>query len=78
MTLATIAQADAEYAHNVGQMRREQPWILSDRDVWYANPFYQGPYVPHPEDDWGQAMAECERHFQELQDDAVQMCGLEI
>jgi hypothetical protein len=31
--------------------RPEQPWILSDRDVWYANPFYQGPKARHPEDD---------------------------
>jgi hypothetical protein len=26
-------------------------WILSDRDVWYANPAYTGPPVPHPEDE---------------------------
>ena len=51
---ATMAEADREFAHNVG---REQPgvaWILSDRDVFYKNPFYQGPPVPHPnDDDWG-------------------------
>ncbi len=27
------------------------PWILSDRDVWYANPAYTGPPVPHPDHD---------------------------
>jgi hypothetical protein len=27
-------------------------WILSDRDVWYNNPLYSGPAVPHPEDDY--------------------------
>lgn len=48
--LSMIAEADREYAHNVGETRRDQAWILSDRDVWYANPFYTGPAVPHPED----------------------------
>jgi hypothetical protein len=24
-------------------------WILSDRDVWYRNPYYKGPAQPHPE-----------------------------
>ena len=27
------------------------PWLLSDRDVWYANPAYTGPPSPHPEDE---------------------------
>ena len=49
---ATEAEADVEYALNVGAMRSDQAWILSDRDVWYANPYYQGPAVRHPEDDW--------------------------
>ena len=48
--LATEAEADAEYARNVGAERPEQAWILSDRDVWYRNPAYTGPAVPHPED----------------------------
>lgn len=50
MTLATIAEADAEWARNVGADRPEQAWILSDRDVWYRNPAYSGPPEPHPED----------------------------
>lgn len=49
--LATEAEADREYAHAVGEMDRTRPWILSDRDVWYANPYYNGPAVPHPEDE---------------------------
>lgn len=49
--LATPAEADREYATNVGRARPDVAWILSDRDVWYANPFYTGPRVPHPEDD---------------------------
>lgn len=48
---ATIAEADAEWARNVGAERPEQAWILSDRDVWYRNPAYAGPAVRHPEDD---------------------------
>lgn len=50
MPLATEAEADREYARNVGRMRPESAWILSDRDAWYPNPFYQGPPVRHPED----------------------------
>jgi hypothetical protein len=51
--LATLAQADAEYALNVGMQRPHQAWVLSDRDVWYRNPAYCGPAVRHPEDDAG-------------------------
>ena len=36
-------------ARDTGRHRPEQPWILSDRDVWHKNPFYTGPPVPHPE-----------------------------
>lgn len=48
---ATEGEADREYAYNVGREYPERAWILSDRDVWYANPFYHGPAVPHPEAD---------------------------
>lgn len=52
--LATEAEADREYARNVGAQRPHDAWILSDRDVWYRNPAYRGPAVPHPEHfDWG-------------------------
>ena len=43
--------ADQEYAHNAGMDHPERAWILSNRDVWYRNPFYRGPAVPHPDDD---------------------------
>jgi hypothetical protein len=49
--VATEAEADREFADAVGRDRPDQAWLLSDRDVWYANPFYQGPAVRHPEDD---------------------------
>lgn len=48
--LATEQEADQEYARYVGQQNSEKAWILSDRDVWYANPAYCGPVVRHPED----------------------------
>lgn len=48
--LATEAEADQEYALNVGRDNPKTAWILSDRDVWYPNPFYNGPKVPHPDD----------------------------
>ncbi len=47
--LATEGEADREYARNVGAMHPDRAWILSDRDVWYANPSYSGPPMPHPE-----------------------------
>jgi len=50
--LATEAEADREYARNFGMDHPAMPWILSDRDVWYPNPFYRGPAVRHPEDEW--------------------------
>ena len=49
--LATEAEADREWVFNVGAERAQQAWVLSDRDVWYKNPAYVGPPVPHPEDD---------------------------
>lgn len=48
---ATAGVADREAAYVAGAENEERAWILSDRDVWYKNPFYQGPAVPHPEED---------------------------
>ena len=50
--LATIDDACREYALNVGRERLEQAWILTDYDTWQRNPFYTGPAVRHPEDDY--------------------------
>ncbi len=47
----TIAEADREFAYNAGMDNPDRCWILSDRDVWYRNPFYHGPTTRHPEDD---------------------------
>lgn len=49
-----IAEADAHYAREVGRDNPQRAWILSDRDVWYRNPFYTGPAEPHPEDACGE------------------------
>jgi hypothetical protein len=49
---ATMGEADREFAHNVGAQQPHSAWILSDRDVWYQNPAYVGPAVPHPESDF--------------------------
>lgn len=50
--LATPSEAVAEFAHNYGMDHPELAWLLHDWDVWVANPFYIGPKVPHPEDDY--------------------------
>lgn len=58
--------ADLEYATNVGRDNPTRAWILSDRDVWYRNPFYRGEPVPHPEDEqhW-QNVADAEEYAEE-------------
>jgi hypothetical protein len=45
------ALADAEYAREIGRINPSEEYILSDRDVWYRNPFYTGPKGRHPDDD---------------------------
>lgn len=49
--MSIIAQADRQYAETAGSERPNVAWILSDRDVWYRNPYYKGPPQPHPEDE---------------------------
>lgn len=46
---ATIPEAIREWAWNV-EAPSDKAWILSDYDVWVANPHYVGPPVRHPED----------------------------
>lgn len=47
----SVQEAERGVVAHLGAKRPEQAWILSDRDVWYQNPFYKGPPVPHPEID---------------------------
>jgi hypothetical protein len=50
-THTSAAELDQDAARHAGTQRPEQAWILSDRDVWYRNPFYRGAPQPHPEAD---------------------------
>lgn len=37
-----------------GEESPESPWVLTDRDVWHKNPYFDTkgfPYPPHPEDE---------------------------
>ncbi len=51
---STTAELDRDDANLAGRSRTKQAWILSDRDVWYRNPYYVGPPVQHP-DYWEEA-----------------------
>ncbi len=46
---ARIIEEEREYVLRVGRRRPEADWVLSDRDVWYPNPFFQGVRGPDPE-----------------------------
>tara|TARA_Y100000389_G_scaffold122293_1_gene119652 strand:- start:367 stop:576 length:210 start_codon:yes stop_codon:yes gene_type:complete len=39
-----------EYAYNVGTLKPDVEWLLTDFDTWERNPHYQGKPGPHPED----------------------------
>lgn len=49
---ASISEAVQEWARNCGAPP-DRAWLLHDRDVWIANRAYDGPPVPHPENDDG-------------------------
>lgn len=48
---ASDGEWDRAAASEIGAEHPERAWVLTDRDVWYANPYYSGPPVRHPEDD---------------------------
>ena len=48
--VATDTDLDRADARQSGQEHPERAWVLTDRDVWHRNPFYNGPAQPHPED----------------------------
>lgn len=50
-TYATVTDWDNAEASELGQLNTESAWILTDRDVWHANPYYTGLPVPHPEEE---------------------------
>ena len=48
---ATDSETDRDEAALEGSKKPGSEWILSDRDVWYSNPYYTGkPTGTHPED----------------------------
>ena len=49
--MASKLESDIEYVDWVGADSPDKAWILSDRDIWYPNPFYTGPMVNHPEEE---------------------------
>lgn len=53
-------EATRQYAYNHGALEPEKAWILTPFDVWMPNPHYNGPAVPHPEDDidWAEVFGE--------------------
>jgi hypothetical protein len=61
--LATGSESLREFAENAGMDNPDQCWLLDTRDVWVKNPYYHGPPVPHPEDDF-------ERQFTEWKGDS--------
>jgi len=54
-TYATASDWDRADALQLGEEQPGQAWVLTDRDVWHANPYYTGPALPHPEDEYAQA-----------------------
>jgi len=38
-----------QWASVAGERKPHRAWLLHDRDVWVANPWYRGAPVPHPE-----------------------------
>lgn len=38
-----------EWAGVVGESHPDRAWLLSDYDVWVANPWYRGPPQIHPD-----------------------------
>lgn len=67
--LATIDDACREYALNVGRERVESAWILTDYDTWQPNPFYTGPAVRHPEDDYYEEIEEVDVNVNEIDEE---------
>ena len=50
-TYSSDTEWDIAEAYELGAANPDRAWVLTDRDVWHKNPFYHGPYVPHPEDE---------------------------
>ena len=53
MDYSTQGEWDRADALQRGADNPDAAWVVTDRDVVHANPFYSGPPVPHPDDCWG-------------------------
>jgi hypothetical protein len=62
-----IPSSEAEWnqaeAEEIGCHHQDRPWILTGYDVWMPNPFYKGPAIPHPEEDYPDG--DCEEEYTE-------------
>jgi len=50
--VSSALEWDRAEAYQLGEENPDRPWVLTDRDIWHPNPFYKGPPVPHPEDNY--------------------------
>lgn len=48
---STESEWDRADAMDRGFNNKDQEWVLTDRDVWHLNPYYEGEPGPHPYDD---------------------------
>jgi hypothetical protein len=49
-TGSTHGDSDRAEANEIGSRHPERCWILTDRDVWHLNPYFNGEIQRHPED----------------------------
>ena len=49
---ASDVEWDRADARQTGCENPDSAWVLTDRDVWHANPYYKGLPMPHPEIEW--------------------------
>lgn len=75
---ASEAEVDQAGAHAEGANRTDQAWILSDRDVWYANPYYNGPAICHPDDDSHDGEGSYNEPDRDEPEDYEKNCGLDF
>lgn len=48
-TITTESEWDRAEAYEIGARSPDVAWVLTGRDVWHPNPYYDGPPQPHPE-----------------------------
>lgn len=72
---STDSEWDNADAAEQGAARPDVAWIVTNRDVIHANPFYQGSPVPHPYDAEQEFYAEMEEKENNAQLDAMEAAG---